>query len=200
VTGIIESTPPNAGDVRHLILDRDGVLNEEAPASCYVTAPEGWHWIAGSLEALAMIAGAGIRVSIVTNQSGVGRGLMTPEDLDAVHAHMMRESEAGGGRIDALFACTHAPADRCSCRKPAPGLIEAAVIASGISAEQTLAVGDDERDLEAARSAGVAAALVLTGKGRATARSCSSHAVAVFDDLASLARALILRRPSPGNL
>ncbi len=199
VSGLVEPGLSNAGFVRHLILDRDGVINEEAPASRYVTAPDDWQWIAGSLEALTKIASAGIRVSIVTNQSGVGRGLMTPEDLDAVHAHMMRESESAGGRVDALFVCPHAPAARCNCRKPAPGLIEAAVAASGIPAEQTLAVGDDMRDLEAARGAGVAAALVLTGKGRATARFCSGHTVAVFDDLASLAQALILRRPGPGN-
>lgn len=186
-------------DVRHLILDRDGVLNEEAPARGYVTGPEGWHWITGSLEALALIAGAGIRVSIVTNQSGVGRGLMTPEDLDAVHGRMMRESESAGGHIDALFACTHAPDTHCSCRKPAPGLIKAAVAASGIPAAQTLAVGDDERDIEAALGAGVAAVLVLTGKGRAAASSFPRHPVPVYDDLASLVRALLADSPDTGN-
>ena len=190
---------PYATDFRHLILDRDGVLNEEAPAQGYVTGPDGWRWIAGSLEALALIAGAGIRVSIVTNQSGVGRGLMTAEDLDAVHARMMRESTLAGGRIDALFACTHAPETRCDCRKPAPGLIGAAVAASGIAAGQTLAVGDDERDIEAARRAGVAAALVLTGKGRAAASAFPRHAVPVYEDLASLARALLADSPGTGN-
>ncbi|MEX0734474.1 MAG: HAD-IIIA family hydrolase [Steroidobacteraceae bacterium] len=199
MTGTVEPALPYAVDVRHLILDRDGVLNEEAPAQTYVTGPDGWHWIAGSLEALALIAGAGIRVSIVTNQSGVGRGLMTPGDLDAVHGRMMRESESAGGHIDALFACPHAPDTRCNCRKPAPGLIEAAVAASGIPAAQTLAVGDDERDIEAAHGAGVAAALVLTGKGRAAASSSPRHAVPVYDDLASLARALLADSPGTGN-
>ena len=199
MTGTVEPALPYAVDVRHLILDRDGVLNEEAPAQRYVTGPDGWHWIAGSLEALALISGAGIRVSIVTNQSGVGRGLMTPEDLDAVHGRMMRESESAGGHIDALFVCTHAPDTRCNCRKPAPGLIKAAVAASGIPAAQTLAVGDDERDIEAAHGAGVAAALVLTGKGRAAASSFPRHAVPVYDDLASLARALLADSPGTGN-
>ena len=165
---------PYVANVRHLILDRDGVLNEEAPAQGYVTGPDGWQWIAGSLEALALIAGAGIRVSIVTNQSGVGRGLMTAEDLDAVHARMMRESKSAGGHIDAIFACTHAPETRCNCRKPAPGLIGAAVAASGIPATQTLAVGDDERDIEAAHGAGVAAALVLIANNRSPGRASAS--------------------------
>ena len=190
---------PFSADVRHLILDRDGVLNEEAPAQGYVTRPDGWQWIAGSLEALASIAGAGIRVSIVTNQSGVGRGLMTAADLDAVHERMMRESQTAGGHIDALFTCTHAPDARCNCRKPAPALIAAAVAASGIAAAQTLAVGDDERDIEAAHRAGVSAALVLTGKGRAAASAFSRHEVPVYDDLASLARALLADSPGTGN-
>jgi D-glycero-D-manno-heptose 1,7-bisphosphate phosphatase len=184
-------TFPRAADVRHLILDRDGVLNEEAPAEGYVTGPDGWRWIPGSLEALASISGAGIRVSIVTNQSGVGRGLMTAQDLDAVHARMIREAKSAGGQIAALFACTHPPEARCNCRKPAAGLIAAAIAESGIPGAQTLAVGDDERDIEAAHRAGVAAALVLTGKGRRAAEALSGHSVPVFDDLAALVRALL---------
>ena len=199
VTGKIAPALPNAGHIRHLILDRDGVLNEEAPARGYVTGPDGWRWIAGSLEALAALAGAGIRVSIVTNQSGVGRGLMTPADLDAVHGRMLRESQSAGGRIDAVFVCPHAPDAHCSCRKPAPGLFEAAVAASGIPAAQTLAVGDDARDVEAALETGVAAVLVLTGKGRAAARSIAHRAVPVYGDLASLARALVAGRPVERN-
>jgi len=177
--------------VRHVILDRDGVLNEEAPARGYITRPEAWRWIPGSLEALVLFARAGVRVSVATNQSGVGRGLMTRSDLDAVHARMRREAEAAGGRIDALFICPHAPQERCECRKPAPGLLKAALAASGEPAAQTLAVGDDGRDLEAARAAGIAAVLVLTGKGRAAAAALSQDGIPVYDDLHTLARALL---------
>jgi D-glycero-D-manno-heptose 1,7-bisphosphate phosphatase len=177
--------------VRHVILDRDGVLNEEAPANGYITRPEAWRWLPGSLRALALFARAGIRVSIATNQSGVGRGLMTSQDLDAVHARMCREAAAAGGRIDALFACPHAPGAGCRCRKPAPGLIEDAIAASNLPPSQTLVVGDAGRDLEAARAAGVAAALVLTGKGRAAADSLDCKEVLVYDDLLALAQALV---------
>jgi D-glycero-D-manno-heptose 1,7-bisphosphate phosphatase len=185
--------------VRHLILDRDGVLNQEAEDRGYVTGPDRWRWIPGSPEALAALKRAGIRVSVVTNQSGVGRGLMTAHDLDAVHGRMLREVVAAGGHIDALFACTHAPDAHCGCRKPAPGLIVDAIAASDVPAAQTLVVGDDGRDLEAARAAGVAAALVLTGKGRATAASLSPHSVPVYDDLHSLARALLADSPGTGQ-
>ena len=185
--------------VRHVILDRDGVLNEEAPARGYITRPEAWRWIPGSRAALAALARAGVRISIATNQSGVGRGLMTLPDLDAVHARMRREAEASGGRIDALFVCPHAPEEGCDCRKPAPGLIRAAIAAAGIPAAQTLAVGDDGRDLEAARAAGVAAALVLTGKGRAAAAALSRDGIPVYDDLNTLARALLAQSAGDGS-
>ncbi len=180
-----------ARKVRHVILDRDGVLNVEAPNRGYVTRPEAWHWLPGAREALALLARAGVRVSVATNQSGVGRGLMSAADLDAVHARMRRETEASGGRIDALFTCPHAPGAGCRCRKPAPGLIEDAVAAAGVPPAETLVVGDDGRDLQAARAAGVPAALVLTGKGRAAAAALSPHTVPVYDDLHALARALV---------
>jgi D-glycero-D-manno-heptose 1,7-bisphosphate phosphatase len=116
---------------------------------------------------------------------------MTSRDLDAVHARMSREAEAAGGHVDALFACPHAPDAGCRCRKPAPGLIEDAVAASNLPPSQTLVVGDAGRDLEAAHAAGVAAALVLTGKGRAAADSLDRNEVRVYDDLLALAQSLI---------
>ncbi len=183
----------------HLILDRDGVLNEEAPQHGYITRPEAWRWIPGALEALALLARAGCRISVATNQSGVGRGLMTPQDLELVHARMTSEARAAGGRIDAIFACVHAPDGACDCRKPAPGLITAAVAASGIPRAQTLVVGDAARDLEAALGAGVAAVLVRTGKGVASARALSQDGVRVYDDLYALARELVTDRATDGS-
>jgi D-glycero-D-manno-heptose 1,7-bisphosphate phosphatase len=179
---------------RHLILDRDGVLNEEAPASGYIRRPEDWRWIPGALEALALLARAGYRLSIATNQSGVGRGLMTAQDLEAVHARMTREASDAGARIDAVFACMHAPDDGCDCRKPAPGLIVAAVSASGMPGSAALVVGDDRRDIEAARNAGVPAVLLRTGKGRHSAAALSREGVPVYDDLHALARTLMADR------
>lgn len=173
--------------VRHVILDRDGVLNEEAPDRGYVRSPEEWRWIPGALEGLAMLAGTGIRVSVATNQSGVGRGLMTNDDLDAVHARMLEDAASAGGVISAVFVCPHAPADGCRCRKPSPGLIEAAIEASAIEPAATLLVGDDIRDLQAARAGGVGSVLVLTGKGRQAAATLTAGPVPVYDDLKAVA-------------
>jgi D-glycero-D-manno-heptose 1,7-bisphosphate phosphatase len=175
---------------RHLILDRDGVLNEEPADGGYVRDPEAFRWLPGALAALARLRAAGVRISVATNQSGVGRGILSLVDLERVHAHMTREAAAAGGAIDAIFCCTHAPGAGCDCRKPAPGLVTAAIRASGIDPGATLLVGDDHRDLDAGRSAGVAVALVRTGKGRATERALASARPPVYDDLASLAAAV----------
>ena len=156
--------------VRHLILDRDGVLNREAPACGYILRPEDFHWLPGSLEALAMLHQAGVRLSVATNQSAVGRGLMDQARLESIHARMQEEAEACGGPLAAVFCCPHAPGAHCDCRKPAPGLILAALQAGAIPAAQTLVVGDDVRDIEAAQAARVAAVLVRTGKGERAQR------------------------------
>lgn len=190
---------------RHVILDRDGVLNYEPPDRGYVVKPEGFRWLPGALASLATLRRAGVRLSVATNQSGVGRGLMTSEQLEAVHARMLAEAASAGGAIDEVLVCPHAPDAGCGCRKPAPGLIELAIAHSGIPASQTLGVGDDERDLQALRRAGVTAALVRTGKGRRTearvagpgastvsrAEETRGPATAVYDDLAALTRAIM---------
>jgi D-glycero-D-manno-heptose 1,7-bisphosphate phosphatase len=185
---------------RHLILDRDGVLNREAPDGGYVTSAAAWHWMPGALEALALMTQAKLMISVATNQSGVGRGLMTQADLDAVHARMVREAELAGARIHGIYFCPHAPEAGCSCRKPAPGLIEQALAASGVPAAETLVVGDDLRDLQAAEAAGVPAALVLTGKGRRAAQQLGSKAVPIFQDLRALSLALVSKQePTMGS-
>lgn len=174
--------------IRHVILDRDGVLNVEAANGRYITSLSEWAWIPGALEALASLSKHGIRISVATNQSAVERGLMTVETLAQIHARMEAEARNAGARIAAVFACLHAPAAGCSCRKPKPGLIEQAIHASAIPAAQTLMIGDDLRDLIAASNAGIAAALVLTGKIGANKKELPGGSFPVFSDLVSFVR------------
>lgn len=176
---------------RHVILDRDGVLNREAEEGGYVRGPLEFHWLPGALEGLALLRRAGVRLTVATNQAGVGRGLVSDAALAAIHVRMQAEAAAAGGALDAVLVCPHAPEAQCLCRKPAPGLVRAAIAASDIPASETLLVGDDGRDLEAARRAGVAAVLVRTGKGRQTQAQLSGAEVVAYDDLARLARALV---------
>jgi D-glycero-D-manno-heptose 1,7-bisphosphate phosphatase len=176
---------------KHVILDRDGVLNREAHGGGYVLEPAEFFWLPGALEALAMLRRAGLHLSVATNQSGVGRGLMSLAQLEAIHDRMRTEAASNGAALDAVLFCPHAPDDGCVCRKPAPGLIHEALARSGITAAESLVVGDDQRDLEAASRAGVRAALVRTGKGRKTATLLRGTQVPTYDDLPQLARAIL---------
>jgi D-glycero-D-manno-heptose 1,7-bisphosphate phosphatase len=178
---------------KHVILDRDGVLNYEARDNGYVREPAEFFWLPGALEALAALRRAGMYLSVATNQSGVGRGLMTLAQLEAIHERMRSEAARHGGALDAVLVCPHAPDEQCTCRKPAPGLIQMALAQSGIAPEETLVVGDDHRDLEAAARAGVKAALVRTGKGRKTESSLHGARVPTYDDLTQLAHAMLRR-------
>jgi D-glycero-D-manno-heptose 1,7-bisphosphate phosphatase len=179
--------------IRHLILDRDGVLNVEVPDHGYVLQPADFKWLPGALSALAMLSRAGLRLSVATNQSAVGRGLITAQQLDLVFAAMRTQAEAAGAHISGVYCCPHAPDQHCDCRKPMPGLIRAALQESGIPAVQTLLVGDDVRDVQAARAVGVTAVLVRTGKGlRAAAQlQANGNPPQVFDDLAQFARSFV---------
>lgn len=179
-------------NTRHVILDRDGVLNREAPAHGYILEPADFHWLPGALEALALMHGAGIRLSVASNQSAVGRGLMDLAQLEGIMAHMRAQAAAAGGPIDAVFYCPHAPEDACDCRKPRPGLLIAAVKASGIDPGLTLFAGDDLRDVEAAQAAGVAPVLLLTGKGAGAAAQLRNRGITlpIYDNLLHFAREL----------
>jgi D-glycero-D-manno-heptose 1,7-bisphosphate phosphatase len=189
--------------IEHVILDRDGTLNAEAPGG-YVRTPAQWRWLPGVLRALARFRAAGLRVSVATNQSCVGRGIISAADLDQIHQRMLAEATAPDGAvIDAIFVCPHAPDHGCRCRKPGPGLIEQAVAASGIATAATLLVGDAGRDLQAAQATGVQAWLVRSGKGRATEGELDRGAlpkidvstVRVFDDLQAAADAMLGATP-----
>ena len=178
-------------EYKHIILDRDGVLNREAPAGGYIREPAEFVWLPGALEALASLRHAGAHLSVATNQSGVGRGLMSLAQLEAIHERMRTEAAQHGADLDAVLFCPHAPEDGCSCRKPEPGLIREAIARSGIAAAESVVVGDDLRDLEAAARAGVSAVLVRTGKGRKAEAQLSGMQVPTYDDLPELARALL---------
>lgn len=172
---------------QHVILDRDGVLNVERADGGYIRDWSHWRWIPGALEGLRMLDAAGIHMSVATNQACVGRGLVTHGDLDAIHARMTEEAAREGVRISRIFVCPHLPKDGCTCRKPAPELLLRAIATSQLPREATVAIGDDLRDLQAAWTAGVRAALVRTGKGRVTEAMGLDHEVTVFDGLREFA-------------
>lgn len=177
--------------IKHVILDRDGVLNVERSDGGYVLDWSQWQWVPRALAGLGMLSSAGVRISVVTNQSGVDRGLVARADLDATHARMTEEAARQGGVINHVFVCPHLPNSGCGCRKPAPGLLLEAIEVSRVPQRATILVGDDLRDLEAAWAANVSAALVRTGKGRLTEAVVAALGVPVFDDLRDFAAATL---------
>jgi len=173
-----------------VIIDRDGVINEDSDA--YIKSAEEWVPIPGSLEAIALLNQSGFRVVVATNQSGIGRGLFDMQSLNAIHARMHRALAAIGGRIDAVFFCPHTSEDNCICRKPKPGMFLQIGKRYGVELAGTPAIGDSTRDLEAAALAGCMPLLVRTGKGEATLASGKlPSGTIVFDNLAMAARHVI---------
>lgn len=146
-----------------VFLDRDGVINVDSPD--YVKSPDEFHFIPGSTEAIAMLHQAGCDIIVVTNQSAVGRGMISHETLQRIFDKMIQGVEADGGKIKDIFFCPHTPDEGCSCRKPAPGLILQAAEKYDIDLYHSVMVGDSVKDIAAARAARCRlAALVLSGK------------------------------------
>lgn len=139
------------GRRRSLFLDRDGVVIEDVG---YPSDPAEVRLLDGALDGMARLARAGWHLVLVSNQSGVGRGLITAEQAESVHRRLVEELEAGGVRLDGAYYCLHAPDDGCDCRKPSPGLVLRAVRDLQLDLPHSFLVGDRESDLEAGRRAG----------------------------------------------
>jgi D-glycero-D-manno-heptose 1,7-bisphosphate phosphatase len=173
-----------SGNPRLLVIDRDGVLNAESPH--FIKHPDEWIPLPGSMRALGVASHAGFRIFIVSNQSGLARGLFSIDDLHRIHHKLRTEAALHGGVIDAFFFCPHGPEDDCTCRKPLPGLLQAVLQRSGLAAASAIMIGDRESDVQAAQAAGIPMMLVRTGHGAATAeRWGAAPPCPVVNDLAA---------------
>ncbi|MEN8175395.1 MAG: D-glycero-beta-D-manno-heptose 1,7-bisphosphate 7-phosphatase [Pseudomonadota bacterium] len=175
---------------RLVILDRDGVINQDSPD--YIKNPDEWQPIPGSLEAIARLKAAGWTVAVATNQSGIARGYFDEATLAAMHAKMDTRLRELGGSVDLIRYCPHGPGDGCDCRKPRAGLYHQIGDYFGVSLQGVPIVGDSLRDLEPAAALGARPILVLTGKG-ADARTQGGlpPGTRIFDDLAAAADELL---------
>jgi histidinol-phosphate phosphatase family protein len=141
--------------VRAVLFDRDGTLVHDVP---YNGDPEAVRAVDGAAATVRRLRRAGVRVGVVSNQSGIARGLVTCDDVEAVNARV----DALVGPFDTWQVCPHGPEDACACRKPRPGLVHAAARALGLRPEECAVVGDIGADVQAARAAGAEAVLVPT--------------------------------------
>lgn len=153
-----------------VFLDRDGTINREVD---YLADPELFELLPGVGEGLARLRDAGFGLVVVTNQSGIARGLLDERILAEIHARMARDLAAFGVEIDlALYSPYHPdvgpPAFRAesACRKPGPGMLLEGAARMNIDLRRSWTVGDSLRDIEAGRAVGVQGVLVRTGKGR----------------------------------
>jgi D-glycero-D-manno-heptose 1,7-bisphosphate phosphatase len=175
-----------------VLLDRDGVLNEDRPDS--VLDPGQLAMIPGAAEAVARLNAAGHLVAVCTNQSCVGRGRTPAAMLDRIHDRLRDELARAGARLDLLLVCTDPPWAAGPRRKPSPGMLREAMTRFRAPASDTVFIGDALSDLEAAAAAGCRRVLVRTGKGAATQAKGIPAAllpVAVRQDLAEAVDALL---------
>ena len=187
-----------------IILDRDGVINEDS--ADFIKTLDEWIPIAGSIDAIARLCQHGFTVAVATNQSGIGRKLITPDALDAMHDKLASLVEDAGGEIATIVFCPHTPDDLCDCRKPQSGLLDDIANTLGYDLDGAWVVGDSLRDLQAGLARDCTPILVRTGKGAATEQQLEDdpsllddfpelESLEVFEDLAEAADYLIQQTP-----
>ena len=150
-----------------IFFDRDGVLNEEVG---YLWQVEKFRWIDGARDAIKLCNERGLLTVVVTNQGGIAKNLYTAREVDALHAFMQKSLAEVGAHIDAFYFCPHHPEGsvapfnvECDCRKPKPGLILRACEELQIDPARSILFGDSERDLNAAKAAGLRDGIFFTG-------------------------------------
>lgn len=183
-----------------VFLDRDGTLLEEAG---YLDRLERLVFFPFAIDAVRLLNRAGYAVVLVTNQSGVGRGMYDEAFVVEAHRTIDRTVAAGGARIEGYYYCPHHPLAeieayrrQCDCRKPAPGMMRRAAADLDLDLARSFAIGDKWTDVQAGIAAGARGILVRTGYGRSSERAPRAGVTpsAVADDLISAA-AWVLRQP-----
>lgn len=170
---MIETTLHNV-----VFMDRDGVINRDS--QLYIKNWSEFEFLPGSLEALTSLNRAGFEVIVITNQSAVGRRLISEAGLRQLHDLMQAAVRSHGGNISDIFFCPHRPEVGCSCRKPKPEMIDQACKKYGLDPKMTTMVGDSAKDIECARQAGCGrAVLVRTGNGNAAFRELEAKGVPI---------------------
>ncbi|MBI5810018.1 MAG: HAD family hydrolase [Deltaproteobacteria bacterium] len=146
-----------------VFLDRDGTINEDTG---YISRPEDLVLIKGAPRAIKLLNDKGIQVIVISNQSGVGRGLFTGKDAEAVNHRLEEMLRGEGAYVDGIYYCPHHPEEGCVCRKPKPGLLRKAASIHKVKLAGSYVVGDKALDVGLARSVEAKGVLVMTGEGK----------------------------------
>jgi D-glycero-D-manno-heptose 1,7-bisphosphate phosphatase len=189
-----------ARDRPAVFLDRDGTLVEEVP---YLHEPGLVRLVPGACAALRELAAAGFALVVVTNQAGVAKGYYGREAVERTHRRLRELLAAGGVALDGIWYCPHHPegavaklARRCRCRKPGPGMLEAAAAELGLDLAASYLIGNHPTDVGAARDAGATPLFVTSGHA---AGQPAPQGVPVFASLAEAAAAILARSGAPAR-
>jgi D-glycero-D-manno-heptose 1,7-bisphosphate phosphatase len=172
---------------RFAILDRDGTINEEVG---YILHPAEMHLIPGSAEAIHRLRELGLGVIVVTNQSPIGRGLLTEQRLGDIHDRLRDLLADGGATVDEIEFCPHTPEDGCGCRKPGTEMVERAARLLDFDPSEVFVVGDHAANMRLGRALGATTILVLTGHGAEECEAAAPLADHVADDLLRATRVI----------
>lgn len=175
-----------------VVLDRDGVINEDSDE--YVKSVSELKPVAGSIDGIARLCRAGFKIAVVTNQSGLARGLYDVRALNKIHNKLRDYLAPVGGHIEMILFCPHLPTEDCGCRKPSIGLFCDLSERLGFALRGVPYVGDSISDVDAARGMEMQPILVRTGKGKQTLVSNRGRleGVPIFEDLNEVSRSLIV--------
>ena len=168
-----------------VFVDRDGVINENR--ADYVKTWDEFRFLPGVIAPLRKLAKNNHAVVIVSNQSAIGRGIVSKKAVDEINDRMLEVINSVGGRVDGVFYCPHDSSEGCECRKPKPGLLIQAAEKLGIDLEKSVVIGDALTDVEAAVSAGCAPIFVLTGRGKeelSKLKAAGFNNIRIVDNLA----------------
>ncbi|MBY0369314.1 HAD family hydrolase [bacterium] len=165
---------------RVVVLDRDGTIVEDRH---YIRNPDDIIFLPGAIEGLKQIQEKGYPLYLVSNQSGVGRGLITEKEFQAVHKRFLELCTQNGIAFEEIAYCFHAPEESCPCRKPAPGLAPREFHGQKILWSESFVAGDHEPDLGLAASLGAKPCLVKTGKGPITLQKPLPQGTQVFETI-----------------
>jgi D-glycero-D-manno-heptose 1,7-bisphosphate phosphatase len=186
---IRDNTPSSAMEKREqnraAFIDRDGTLIEEVN---FLSRVEDLRIFPYTGEALKLLKNAGYLIIVVTNQSGIGRGIYDEAAMHSIHEAMQAKL---GSMIDGFYFCPHLPCDGCSCRKPGLGMIESAANDFAIDISGSWMIGDKKIDVETGRNAGISSAMVMTGYGRSHFRTLDEEPEISAENLLEAVRAIV---------
>jgi histidinol-phosphate phosphatase family protein len=176
---------------RVVFIDRDGTIIEDKD---FIKSPDEIEFIPGSIEALRILKKMGYKIIVISNQSGIGRGILTEKMVKEVNDSFIRQLREKGTSIDALYYCPHHPEDGCNCRKPETGMIRRAVAEHKLYLKEAVVIGDKLSDIEMGRRIGAKSILVLTGYGkkeREKLQDAMSKPDFIADDLLAAVKQLV---------